>query len=354
MADSAAGAEIRARLAQIFEAVHLRKQLHITMRDLRSAFAFLLCRDHGCEDIPDLLDRINSDEDRLAYASKSYWNVTDALSKDSGNNDRLIELIRHIDVGQVARPSLDRSTYFLPMNAQQSLDFENRKHDYMLEVLNNLHKIYQEIIPGETNVPQRQFIRRLHRALARRLYFEGQSVRTSSRLPHSSIKTFQKVLKNDSEEKQKVKKTLVQAISMSEGCRDIKLGIENICIAASEERDPRWSSFRLFPASDFEITVPELKHLDTYLEHTPDRFLFQHKRDKKIALEVNLDLFELLIYVSRGFKPSLNDVYGRFIELVIFRNMLQHLPYRSVMLTQDHHRFYQIRANKKNKLLFEG
>lgn len=353
LADSAAGAEIRARLAQIFEAVHLRKQLHITMRDLRSALAFLLCRDHGCEDIPNLLDEINDDKDRLAYASKSYWNMTDALSKDSGNNDRLIELIRHIDVGQVARPSLDRSTHFLPMNTQQSLDFDNRKHDYMLEILNNLHEKYHVMIPGETDVLQRQFIQRLHRALARRLYFEGRSVRTSSRLPHSSIEIFQNVLKNDPEEKKKIKKTLVQAISISEGCRNINLGTKNICIAASEERDPRWSSFRLFSASDFEITVPELKHLDTYLEHTPDRFLLHNKKNKKIVLEVNLDLFELLIYISRGFKPSLNDVYGRFIELVIFRNMLQHLPYRSVMLTQDHHRFYQIQANKENKLLFE-
>ena len=101
------------------------------------------------KDIPNLLDEINDDTDRLAYASKSYWNVTDALGKDSGNNDRLIELIRHIDVGQVARPSLDRSTHFLPMNTQQSLDFDNRKHDYMLEILNNLHEKYHVMIPGE-------------------------------------------------------------------------------------------------------------------------------------------------------------------------------------------------------------
>ncbi|NJK54050.1 MAG: hypothetical protein HC936_17050 [Leptolyngbyaceae cyanobacterium SU_3_3] len=36
---------------------------------------------------------------------------------------------------------------------------------------------------------------------------------------------------------------------------------------------------------------------------------------------------------------------GLFVNLVIFRNALLHLPYTSVLVTEDDEHFYQISAN---------
>jgi serine/threonine protein kinase len=49
LSDSLAGPAVRERLRTLFEIVHLRHQLHITMRDLRSALSWMLFRDHSCE-----------------------------------------------------------------------------------------------------------------------------------------------------------------------------------------------------------------------------------------------------------------------------------------------------------------
>ncbi len=72
LGDKISGPEIRGRLANLFEAVHYRRRLHITMRDLRSALSFLICRDYSCEDIPKLIKKISSDTERINYVRLAY------------------------------------------------------------------------------------------------------------------------------------------------------------------------------------------------------------------------------------------------------------------------------------------
>jgi hypothetical protein len=62
-------------------------------------------------------------------------------------------------------------------------------------------------------------------------------------------------------------------------------------------------------------------------------------------------MYELMSYVARGFSPSLNDLRGRYIELIIFKNTLQHLPYRSVVISEDQHQFFKIEADAQNRLV---
>lgn len=51
LADPISGPPVRERLRTLFEIVHLRRQLHITMRDMRSALSWLIFRDHTCKDV---------------------------------------------------------------------------------------------------------------------------------------------------------------------------------------------------------------------------------------------------------------------------------------------------------------
>jgi len=356
LGDPVAGKEIRDRLSRVFEAVHLRRQLHITMRHLRSALSFLICRDCGCEDIPELLQRISSDKERMDYVGLCYWNVTEEV-EDAGAQDRLVRLLRKVDVGRVAQPGLDRDLHFLPLDELPLLSMEHAKPDVPQEILSQIHESLDLQIPAERDDELLGFVKRHHALLVRKLFFEGRFQEAVKRLPYRNINWFDEVLKGgaagEDETRGKARKMLIEAISMVEGCRNRELAGKYLCVAATSEKDPRWSSFRLFAEEDFEIHVPELGGLAGYLEYTQDRFLLRHRQHAEVSLEVNLDLFELMSYVAQGFTPSLNDLYGRYIELIIFKNTLQHLPYRSVVITDDHHRFYRISATEKNHLVLE-
>ena len=52
-------------------------------------------------------------------------------------------------------------------------------------------------------------------------------------------------------------------------------------------------------------------------------------------LRIRLDLFELLQHQRDGYLPSVAELQGRYLELVIFKNELSATPYQEVVLTAD-------------------
>ena len=50
-------------------------------------------------------------------------------------------------------------------------------------------------------------------------------------------------------------------------------------------------------------------------------------------LRIRLDLFELLQHQRDGYLPSVADLQGRYLDLVIFKNELSATPYQEVVLT---------------------
>lgn len=352
LGDPAAGPEIRNRLSHLFETVHLRRQLHITMRDLRSALSFLICRDRACLNVPDMIQQADDDGKRMDYIRLAYWNITEPAS-DSGGLDRLIRLLRRIDIGKVAVPEADRDIHFLPSDLIPMLELQNRQQDFTKTILDNIRSDLMAEVPAEKDEFQITMTKFHHALMIRKLFFEGRSMDAAKRLPYRYLTEFQQVIQGDAMAGEEARKILIQAVSVGEGCRNRELAENYVCIAASPEKDHRWATFRLFPQAEFEIHVPDLGRLTRYLEYTQDRFILRHKENAEVVLEVNLDLFELLYYVARGFTPSLNDLYGRYIELIIFKNTLQHLPYRSVVVTKDHRLFHRIYANARNEMFLE-
>jgi hypothetical protein len=239
--------------------------------------------------------------------------------------------------------------HFLPMDPSIYLGTAQRERDYSYEILNSQHHKILDFLPGQNDEKRLVLIKHHHRMAVRKLFFEGRDRKVVNRLPYGNINDFKKILQDDQAAQKQAKVQIVYAISLSEGCRERGLAQGNICISA--DKDPRWDSFRLFPEKDFQLKVPHLGELGRYLEHTPDRFLLEHHQDKTVILEINLDMFELLKYMALGFNPSLNDLHGKYIELIIFKNTLEHLPYRSIVLSEDLQSFYQIRADENNKLI---
>ena len=58
MQDTSAGDEVITRLEWLLRTIVYKRELHITMRDLRSFIAFMLTRDHSCAQVKTLIENI--------------------------------------------------------------------------------------------------------------------------------------------------------------------------------------------------------------------------------------------------------------------------------------------------------
>lgn len=362
--DTAAGAEVITRMEWLLRTASLKRELHITMRDLRSFIAYSLTRDHTCEDIASLYeDNINTPE---KYWQNYYFNITNPEIRDSGNQDRLISLLRETDIGEVVIPDLDRDLFFGIHEDKKYLEFSERETP--LTSAFNEQKIWVPAHEQSEDFVLR--IKSIQKNFIRHQYFEGKAelltlenpsnqiendeslLKMPSyllRLPFHSVFKFVNVLENGDEDN-RTKMSISRAISLNEGCDNKGIDEDYLVLASTEVKDPFSRSFRLFDLKDFELFVNRTDHLVKYLEYEPDSLTFRHKIDKHIKLTISLDLYEMLYFIQQGFSPSLNDLRGKFVELIIFKNLLENLTYNEVVVTKDNLEFYRISKDEESRL----
>lgn len=384
MNDSAAGDEVISRMEQLVRTVHFRRDLHITMRDLRSLLAFWITRDHRCADVRALVDRATTPAEWL---SKQYYNLT-APQTDRANQDRLVEKLRKLDVGRSVVPALDRALFFSPLEGRNYVAFEEREGD-LLATLNQ----WKDSLAASAGHPA---VRDVQQLLARHQYFEGRFYQlyqqsdgdrqrakdTADRLeenrrrhegesvrnPYRSVGAFGQLVSPGSseeatrQEREEARKSIAIAIARLENCSNNDLASRYVVQAAGRP-DPLSASYRLFPLDDFELVEDRRPSLSEYMEYVPDKLIFRHRdpANRHIALAISLDLYEMLYHIQKGFSPSLNDLKGRFVEYQVFRNMLANLPYRKVVVTGDRNtstgqawsgeKYVAIEADSQNNLL---
>ena len=119
-----------------------------------------------------------------------------------------------------------------------------------------------------------------------------------------------------------------------------------LILSSNRIKDPNSKSYRRFPLSDFELSVNTNEKLVEFLEHENDCLIFQHKTKKTIRLNVSLDLREMLYYIQQGFNPSINDLKGKFIELQVFKNLLEAETYTEILVTNDDKNYFRISLDK--------
>jgi serine/threonine protein kinase len=362
--DEASGEEVITRMEWLLRTISLKRELHITMRDLRSFIAFLLTRDFHCSDIEKLHNTLETEQ----YWQYFYFNITNPVADDSGNQDRLIKLLRETDIGEVSIPNLDRDLFFGKHQQKNFIEFSERKLN-LIELFNQnkiwvpAHEQNEEII-SKIKFVQKNFVRHQYfegKVELISLDSKGELSNTSNdttypsyllRLPYHSVHRFVGVLKDGDSDSQ-IKQSISRAISLNEGCDNYELDRDYLVLASSEIKDPYSKSYRLFNLSDFELFVNRTDHLVKYLEYEPDSLTFRHKFEKHIKLTISLDLYEMLFFIQQGFSPSLNDLRGKFVELIIFKNLLENLTYDNVVVTKDNMEFFKISKDNLNKLYIE-
>ncbi len=334
----------------VLRTVALKRELHITMRDLRSFISFLLTRDYNCEEIPGLYAKLSSNI--IEWWKLHYFNITDANSNDNGNQDRLIKLLRETDIAAVSSPNLDRDLFFGTHREKSFIEFSERHFSLLSQFNANKTFIasHQQTIEIKSNVLE------IHKVFRRHQFFEGK-INFQLRLPYRSVSTFySKLISNPNQENEQqviLNETLInisKAISLNEGCDKPEIYTRYLVLSSSHINDPFGSSFRLFPLTDFELVINKATHLVDYLEYEPDSLTFRSKSDPKVNLSISLDLYEMLDFIGKGYSPSLNDLKGRFVELQIFKNLLENKPYKEVVVTRDNREFFMIKYNNQNKL----
>ena len=361
--DASAGDEIINRLEWLLRTVVYKRELHITMRDLRSFIAFMLTRDHSCDQVKTMLANITADDfDPEYYWQYYYFNITAVPfhRKYTGfeqiglnSDDRLVKMLRDTDIARVSIPALDRDLYYTRKDAEGYLVFSDRQRS-LLDEFNRQNEIlpYYELEKD----PNRNFIlKERHQSFIRHHYFEGKSD-FRARLPYQSIRDFYDNLHKNADKPEKLIKTMqtiAEAISRSEGCDNKEISQNYLLLSCSHINDPLAKSYRLFDVKDFELVVNHTPHLTEYLEHESDSFTFRHKSEHYIKLTVSLDLFEMLYYIRKGFSPSLNDLQGRFIELQIFKNLLESKTYDKILVTKNNKKYFAISLASDNTLTIE-
>ncbi len=363
--DSASGNEVITRMEWLLRTVSLKRELHITMRDLRSFIAYLLTRDYSCEDVKKLenLKKQNPSE----YWQHYYFNITNPKFGEELSNDRLVKLLQETDIGEVAVPNLDRELFFTQHKEKDYLEFAEREGN-LLEVFNE----NKSFVPAHEQTPELiEEIREKHKSFIRHQYFEAKFFNLVTevvevqdedggvhkitkpayllRIPYKSVFEFVNILRADKLD-ESIMQSVSRAISLNEGCNNKTLDKSNLVISSTEVKDHKGKSFKLFPLTDFELIVNKTDHLTRFLEYEADSLTFRNRYHKHIALTISLDLYEMLYFIHKGFSPSLNDMKGKFIELLVFKNLLENLNYNEIVVTPDNKEFFSVKKDESNRI----
>ncbi|MBP5946376.1 MULTISPECIES: methylation-associated defense system protein kinase MAD6 [unclassified Pseudomonas] len=336
--DEIAGPRLLERLKTLYTMAHLRGRLHITMRDLRSALSFMLIGNRDCGEIHALYMAGKHDEVARSYYFNSW------MGGGQPTSDRLLTLLGELDVGKQEDPRFDRGLDFVQPDDRALFRFE-RRGQFDFEVLKRL---FGDLPRGWADVSVRQRARK-HReyvTMARRKhFFERRDASWEKMLPYRSAKRMVEIVRGETSIDALISEIL-HAINRGEGLqRPERLGT-SLALQLRQVEHGTVRSYRLFPAEGFGLQVQDFAANARFVEHLPTGVLlkFQGQGFGAISSEliINLDVFEMLVRLNEGYRPSVEEMQGFYLCLGVFKNSLNAQPYREILLTTTGHDFYRL------------
>ncbi|MEP1076082.1 protein kinase [Leptolyngbya sp. PL-A3] len=348
--DATAGPKVIERLKQLYTLTHLRGRLHITLRDLRSALAFMLVGTLDCDSVHELY-RAGTPDAIQKILDGFYFNSW--LGGTEGSTDRLVSLLRQVDVGETGSPELDRSFAFLQPNDREMarFAFPERGHyddDLLQRVFDQLPRDYSEGNSSQRVESYRQYVAMLRR----RHYFERRDSDWRQMLPYLSADRFQELIIGTKDLATEVP-SLLTAINRGEGLKNpTRLG-DQLALRVRQVEKATVRSYRLFPASAFSLLRSIIN--SRFIEYLPQTLILQYSSGtgQQANLVLNLDVYEMLTRLKNGYRPSREEQQGLYQSLVMFKNVLSSAPYQEVLLTENEFEFYRIKRETDGKLLME-
>ena len=348
--DSVAGPKVVERLKMLYTITHLRGRLHITMRDLRSALAFMLVGTRDCDSIHQLYQN-GGEENQNRILDGFYFNSW--LGGSEGSNDRFISLLREIDIAEVSNPDLDTELGFLnpKIKAMSRFSFADRTSydDELAEVLFcNLPRDYSSKNRARLIAKHRNYLSHMRR----RHFFERRDLGWKEMLPYGSIDPFLDAIEQPGAKSAEEVTAILRAINRGEGLNDpARLG-NQLALRVRQVDKGTLRSYRLFDGEHFTLCTEQGMAPYPFLEFLSQTLVlfYNSGNGHKANLRINLDIYEMLMRLNNGYRPSIEEQKGFYLSLTVFKNLLASVPYKEVLLTKAGHRFYEISQNDSGML----
>lgn len=348
--DKKKGEIVKQRLKEIVLAIYLKKVKHITMRDIRSLISFILFNKYTCSQVQISIDNGDNLLDRFYY--------NNAFNKIE--LDRMVAILQGVDVAEMPLPKLENHLYSLnPKTELTDLLFEKG------ELINNpdfkyLEEYFLNKPEGTSDRAEskKESADMFLSSIKRKIFFEGNdkyileqfSANHYSFLPYKYFERFVDFLKTNEDADYQLRDDLVLAISKSEKIYNDEVGRENICISSGSLKKSSTKAFYGFKAADFEVVLPDVGKQTDYIEFFPDHIIFRHT-DKKASLEINIDLFEILMRIKEGYVPTSIEIRTFFLNLEMFKRRILAKHSTKVFLTEDDSNLYSFEKSASGKLV---
>lgn len=322
--------DVRKRLEYLLLITHLRQQYHITMRDLRSALAYLITSNIACEEVHRIRNNSDAGDNLLQHA---YWNIA---FQPLETGDDLLASMTILDPARYAQPHLDRFLYF-----HQSDDDAPRR---------------SKLFANGQDVARTHFARERDwmQAFKRRLYFEvaspSHAISSANQsyappgilwyelLPYEHAGAFIAALQ-DQNNRSTLLQTIAQGILHSDGMVGQQTtGFLTTTVTSSAEQ--QLVILKQLPLSEFRLHMVQPAHR-AGIESIPELLVLEHTSGTP-RLELTLDMFELLMRMAEGLQPDAPEFRPLLEDLAPFKSALLLQTTRDLVLIESQYRTHKI------------
>lgn len=171
-------------------------------------------------------------------------------------------------------------------------------------------------------------------------------------LPYGHIDPFLKAIEESGAKSQDEVTTILRAINRGEGLSDpARLG-NQLALRVRQVDKGTIRSYRLFDGDHFTLRTEQETAAHPFLECLSQALvlLYDSGNGHKASLRINLDIYEMLMRLNNGYRPSIEEQEGFYLSLAVFKNVLSAAPYQEVLLTESGFEFFQIRRDDKGIL----
>ena len=322
---------IRNRLRRLIQVSHLRRDRHMTIRDMRSLLSYILVGENSCEDIHNELD-----EDSISpkWTDRLYYSAT--FNPDGVVEDNLTEF-SICDPASTNHPRLDRILWHL--HRTQRTDVTDS---------------WSITIHDRSNEPNRALNRlatplQWMNLVKRRLYFESNeslllddSVSLSypiDLIPYRFLDKFVDAVIGRSS-LDDLLSDVCEGISRANGIADDSVKGRYLCVRTSHSSEHELTVFKRFPVGEFQLTVRQ--HKGEFVETLPNSLFLLHIPSNS-RLAINLDLFEILMRVNSGYLPGSDEQRPFLNDLEQFELRLLNEPADELLLLEAGKRLHRVR-----------
>ena len=346
--DPVQGALMSERIRAALDVVRLRRRLHITMRDLRSALAYVVAGSKTCDQIVELVDRGEAQALLSGHLYNSLFAASEALEApahaDDAARDRLLALLGTLDVARTSDPDEDSRLWVLGLDALRSDSASVQRGDRAL--ISQLRERLPQSAYQLMNERVREDLRLLHATMRRKLFLEREDPGWARMLPYGRLRQFIELLKGVSE---KDLYELAQAISNSDGLFNDVFS-NRIAVRLVTDSDGPNRSYVMHPVEEFELQVVDVGGAARYVEYGPDTLRLVYSPAHDCSLDIDVDLHETLRRIRDGFTPSREEMRGAWLNLKIFKERLAALNTRSLLMVGADRRYTEV-SRKGDRLV---